>query len=136
MPRDTPLYFCPFSGRPPSDIWDFDVKEITEKLGLSVTQSELLKFMLRDIEVEIAFEHAPNKAPTMVMMCFWSGESTDGGCTVNQIDFVEFMREALEFEEIGSDESDKAIEIDALEKLKAVIDGAISYRRNWREPSL
>jgi hypothetical protein len=106
----------------------FDLGLLLKQLDLSQPQDALLRRLLRELEVHIWFTDVndDDKTPdNHLAACVW-WEGRDGALNlVSKANLADWLRGALVERNIIGDEA----EIEALEKLKAVIDEAIAVRR-------
>ena len=123
--------FFPFVARR-TDLADWTLEPIIEEMGLSKLQGFYLRKLLESMELSIWFDeqtgNTGDKHQTVELRMYLDCGDEEA-MIVSFVDLVPWLEYALEDRDIIGDEA----EIAALEKLKRVIDQAISIRRKQPE---
>lgn len=102
---------------------DVDFDDIAEDLGLTRTQKLLLWRLLGDLEIVFWFTDENKDRPTLEVCAFW-------GNHLSSTDLIDKLAAYFQSRnEIGDEE-----EIAVLNRLKTIIDAAISERRQSAPP--
>jgi histidyl-tRNA synthetase len=118
-------YFRPFEELAHADVLgDFDLGGMADELSLEKVQRALLSYLIREIDIAIWFddlkdeEKEPQGKSSLMLLAFFKRGF------VSKVDLIEMLEKYFENRnEIGDTE-----EIEALQRLRNVVDNAISAR--------